>query len=50
MVAPGMLQNPAVRQWLGGIDPAWTLLDQASFDALRHPPSPTAGAFRLASN
>ncbi|MGD0108988.1 MAG: hypothetical protein ABSC06_33895 [Rhodopila sp.] len=45
-----MLQNPAVRQWLGGIDPAWTLLDQASFDALRHPPSPSTGAIRLASD
>ena len=27
MVAPGMLQNPSVRNWLGGIVPAWTLLD-----------------------
>ena len=34
MVAPGMLQNPAVRNWLGGIVPAWTLLDQGSFEAL----------------
>ena len=50
MVAPGMLQNPAVQQWLDGIHPAWTLLDQASFDALRHPPSPSGGPIRLASD
>jgi hypothetical protein len=50
MVAPGMLQNPSVKNWLGGIEPAWALLDQASFDALRRPPSPTAGPIRLASD
>src|SRR5271166_504118 len=43
-----MLHNPSVKRWLGGIEPAWTLLDQASFAALREPPSPTAGAIRLA--
>ncbi len=50
MVAPGMLQNLSVRNWLGGIEPAWVLLDQASFDALRRPPSPTAGPIRLAAD
>ena len=50
MVAPCMLQNPAVRNWLGGIVPAWTLLDQASFEALRRPPSPKSGFIRLATN
>lgn len=35
MVAPGMLQNARVQQWLAGVEPAWTLLDQSSFDALR---------------
>jgi hypothetical protein len=45
-----MLQNPAVRNWLSGIEPAWTLLDQASFAALRQPPSPTSGPIRLASD
>lgn len=50
MVTPGMLQNPFVKKWLGGIEPAWTLLDQASFAALHRPPSPTAGPIRLASN
>ena len=50
MVTPGMLKHPAVAAWLGGIEPAWTLLDQASFDALRQPPSPTAGPIRLAAD
>ena len=34
----------------GGVEPAWTLLDQASFAALREPPSPTAGPIRLAAD
>jgi len=50
MVAPGMLQNPSVLTWLGGIEPAWTLLDQGSFHALRRPPSPIDGPIRLAPN
>ena len=50
MVAPGMLQNPSVMNWLGTIEPAWTLLDQVSFAALRGAPSPTAGLIRLASD
>jgi hypothetical protein len=50
MVAPGMLQNQVVRNWLAGIEPAWTLLDLASFNALRRPPSPTAGPIRLAAD
>jgi hypothetical protein len=51
MVAPGMLQNPSVTAWLGGIEPAWTLLDQASFNALLHvPPSPSDGPIRLAAD
>jgi hypothetical protein len=51
MVALGMLQNPAVRAWLAGVQPAWTLLDQSSFDALRRlPPSPSGGPIRLAAD
>jgi hypothetical protein len=50
MVTPGMLQNPAVRRWLGDIEPVWPQLDQASFYALRHPPSPTTGPIRLTSD
>ena len=43
-----MLQNPSVRNWLGGILPAWTLLDQDSFEALRRPPSSRASVITLA--
>lgn len=50
MTAPGMLQNPSVRKWLGGIEPAWTLLDHDSFSALRQSPSPKSGAIMLASD
>ncbi|MGE0255502.1 MAG: hypothetical protein AB7N54_04865 [Alphaproteobacteria bacterium] len=45
-----MLQRPSVQRWLGGIEPAWTLLDEASFAALHRPPSPTAGPIRLAAD
>jgi len=48
VVTPGMLQNPSVRNWLGGIVPAWTLLDQDSFAALRRPPSSRASVITLA--
>jgi hypothetical protein len=48
VVAPGMLQNPSVRNWLGGIVPAWTLLDQDSFTALQRPPSSRASVITLA--
>lgn len=41
MVAPGMLQNESVKRWLGGLEPAWTLLSYDSFTALQAPPSPT---------
>jgi len=46
-----MLENPEVKAWLGGLEPAWTLLDQQSFDALRHsPPSSSGGPIRLATD
>ena len=50
MVAPGMLQNSAVQRWLGGIEPAWTLLDQESFFALRKPPGVEGAPIRLATD
>ena len=50
MVAPGMLQSPSVRKWLGGIEPAWTLLDIDSFLQLRNPPSPNGGAIQLSAD
>jgi hypothetical protein len=50
VVAPGLLQNPSVKTWLAGVEPAWTLLDQGSFAALHEPPSPMAGPIRLATD
>ena len=45
-----MLQTPRVPKWLGGIEPAWTLLDFGSFNALRHSPSPTDRPVGLAAD
>jgi hypothetical protein len=39
MVAPGFLQNPDVRRWLNGVEPAWTMLEFNGLNALRHEPS-----------
>ena len=50
VVTSVFLHNPTVRNWLGGIVPAWTLLDPKSFEALRLPPIPPTGAIRLAAN
>jgi hypothetical protein len=47
VVAPGFLQNPEVRRWLNGVEPAWKILDYDSFDALRHEPSASNHAIRL---
>jgi len=50
MSASAILLNPAEQRWLGGVEPAWTLLDRASLTALHRPPSPTAGPIRLATD
>jgi hypothetical protein len=50
MVAPGFLDNPRVRSWLGGIEPAWTLLHIDSFNALLREPSGENHALRLAND
>ena len=50
MVAPGFLQNPEVRRWLDGIEPAWTVLDFASYVVLRQEPLPGNEAIRLEPN
>jgi len=47
MVAPGFLQNPEVRRWLNGVEPAWTMLDFDSFNALHDEPSGSNRAIRL---
>jgi hypothetical protein len=50
VVAPGFLQNPEVRQWLNGIEPAWTMLELNSFNALHQEPSAGNEAIRLEPN
>jgi hypothetical protein len=47
MAAPGILQNPEVRRWLNGVEPAWTMLEFNSLNALRHEPSGRNHAIRL---
>jgi hypothetical protein len=50
MVAPGFLQNGEVRRWLNGVEPAWTMLDFDSFNALRIEPSADNRTIRLETN
>jgi hypothetical protein len=38
MVAGDFPQNPRVREWLDGVEPAWTLLTVDSLRVLRQPP------------
>ena len=47
MVAPGFLQNPEVRRWLNGIEPAWTMLEFNSLNALHEEPSASNPAIHL---
>jgi hypothetical protein len=47
VVAPGFLENPEVRRWLNGVEPAWTMLEFNSLNALRHEPSASNHAIRL---
>jgi len=47
MVAPGYLENPEVRRWLNGVEPAWTMLEFDSLNALRHEPSGTNRTIQL---
>ena len=50
MVAEDFLQDPQVRQWLDGVEPAWTLLTFDSLRALRQEPSAVATAIRIAND
>jgi hypothetical protein len=50
MVAPGFLANPEVLRWLNGVEPAWTMLDFPSFNALHDEPSANNRAIRLEAN
>jgi|SRR5271166_6303906 len=47
MVAEDFLQDPQVRHWLGGVEPAWTLLTFESLRALRQEPSAVQTAIRI---
>src|SRR5205823_5664808 len=48
MVAADFLQDPRVRQWLDGIEPAWTLLTFNGLRALREEPSAGQTAIQIA--
>ena len=50
VVAPGFLQNPEVRRWLNGIEPAWTMLEFDSYSALHEEPSASNQTIRLEPN
>ena len=50
MVATDLLQDPQVRQWLDGVEPAWTLLTFDSLQALRQEPSASQSAIRIAAD
>ena len=43
MVAEDFLQDPPIRGWLDGVEPAWTLLTFESLGALRREPDPPLG-------
>lgn len=49
MVADDFLQDSLVRQWLNGIEPAWTVLAFDSLRALRQEPSGDQSAIRFAT-
>ena len=50
MDAEDFLRDPQVRQWLDGIEPAWTLLTFESLRALRREPSASQTTIRIANN
>ncbi len=50
MAALDIMETPEARRWLGGIEPAWTLLDKASFEALRRSSAPMRGLIRLSND
>ena len=50
MTSPGFLTNPEVRRWLNGVEPAWTMLEFDSFNALHDEPTANNHAIRLEPN
>jgi len=49
-VAEDFLQDPQIRGWLDGVEPAWTLLTFESLRALRREPSAAQTAIRIAND
>src|SRR6266403_6084911 len=47
MIVSGFLENPEVRRWLNGVEPAWTMLEFDSLNAPRHEPSTNNHEIRL---
>jgi hypothetical protein len=50
VVAPGFLENLNIRDWLNGVEPAWTMLDFDSINSLHREPSASNRAIRLEPN
>jgi hypothetical protein len=50
MVTEDFLQDPQMRRWLDGVEPAWTLLTYDSLRALRQEPSHVQTAIRIAND
>jgi len=45
-----MLQSPSITNWLGDVEPVWTLLTPASFMLLRRPPGSAASPIAIAQD
>ena len=41
MIAAAFPTDPKIREWLNGIEPAWTMLESNSLDSLTQEPSAT---------
>ena len=50
MVAEDFIQDPEIRDWLAGVEPAWTLLTFESLQALRREPSAIQTAIWIAND
>lgn len=50
MVAEDFVQDPQIRKWLDGVEPAWTLLTFDSLRALKQEPSAVQTAIRIAND
>jgi hypothetical protein len=50
MVAEDFVQDPQIRKWLDGVEPAWTLLTFDSLRALRQEPSAVQSVIRIAND